>query len=283
MKCIDEQQKILKGYEMLKSFESKYMIKIDDIDNKVLDFVINSTKIFDDSHDFRHALIVADNALSMYVNFINNDGNDGDYNGFNKIDIGYDNNVSKWILYLSLFHDVCDYKYSDSIPREQLTEFINTTLGEKYNGLDDLIDIVSYSKQISIENQIAKKLELDIKQKFILDIVRSADRKESIGEIGILRLELYSKHKRNMTKQYDIDMELIHYSFEKLLRLIPYGYINNLFIDDEIIRRHNYIVSYVKNRIAYYKSIDINIIKKINDYRKSFMDFYDKSLLSNIY
>jgi uncharacterized protein len=129
------------------------ILLLDKLDSMVLEFVIDATKIFDDSHNWQHAVNVAKNALLI--------------------------RDSKATLYLALLHDVCDHKYSNAIARSVLSDFIKTTLPD-YQEIDDLIDKVSFSYN---------KLHLDEPSNADLDAVRDADRLEALGTFGIRRCE----------------------------------------------------------------------------------------------
>lgn len=185
---------------------------LDDEGLMVLNFVKESTKNFDESHDWKHALNVA----KLSIKFLN----------------------KKDVLYLALLHDVCDHKYPESIPRQELTNFINNKLS-KYKYIDNLIDKVSFTyHKKNKEEKIPK----------ILEVVRDVDRGyEALGKKGIERLELYSK-RINRGKE-----DSIKHCFDKLLIMIPERYIIN--INKEIINNHNIIVDYV-NDYYKYKKID---------------------------
>lgn len=278
-----------RGFDTLKQFEHDYNCPIGELETKVLQFVVESTKIFDDSHDYRHALIVANNALLMYKKFKDNNGDNGEYNGLNKLCIAYnDVNISKYILYLALLHDVCDHKYSESISRDKLTEFVRDNItGNFYAHLNDLIDMVSYSRQLMMEqglndSELEKLEKYHIIDKFVLDIVRSADRQEAIGEIGVERVRLFSINKRKSKTKMEIDIEIVYHGFEKLLRLVPENYINKIFHTDEIIRRHNYCIDYIKKIIQDYSLIGKNILVETGKVKPDFGKYYDIALLNKL-
>lgn len=180
---------------MLKFVDDKTLI--------VLNFVKEATKHFDESHDWKHAVVVANLATKI----------------LNRKDV----------LYLGLLHDVCDHKYPESIPREALSDFIENNLKE-YSYIDELIDKVSFTYHKNHKQEPVPK---------ILEVVRDADRYFSLGEVGIKRLELYSE-RINREKE-----EAIQHCYDKLLRLIPEGYIIN--VDEKYIKAHNLIVDYVNN------------------------------------
>lgn len=172
---------------------------------KVINFVKENTKQFDASHDLQHALKVAKNTIKI----------------LNRKDV----------LYLALLHDVCDHKYPESMLRKDLSEWINSNL-EEYKYIDNLIDKVSFSyQQKNMNEKINPELQL------ILDVVRDADRLESLGHVGVERLELYSK-RINRSQE-----DCIQYCFDKLLRLVPEKYIK--IVTPEVIDAHNVIVDYV--------------------------------------
>ena len=100
------------------------VLVLDADDVKVLEFVMNSTKVFDESHDWRHAVAVAVNACTILN--------------------------TKEVLYLALLHDVCDHKYPAAMPRAELSAWVAEAL-PLFPALDALIDMVSFSKQKATE------------------------------------------------------------------------------------------------------------------------------------
>ena len=200
------------------------ILLLDNRDKIVLDFVKNHTKIFDDSHDWHHAISVAKIATKMLNN--------------------------KYVLYLALLHDVCDHKYPDSISRDHLSSWINKNLQE-YKIIDSMIDYISFSKQInSINNndqcypaRICTPLQSNDYDK-IIQAVRDADRLEAIGEIGLYRCEQYTKKINGK-----IPEDVIIHCYEKLLRLVPEKFIISDKIMKEAIKRHNIIVKYVRENL----------------------------------
>lgn len=188
----------------LNSLSTHGVLLLDHQDQQVLDFVINYTKdVFDESHDWRHAVRVAYTATKILNN--------------------------KYVLYLALLHDVCDHKYPEAIPREALSRYINDKLSE-YKLIDDMIDKVSFSKQKTHD-----------KVNPVLEAVRDADRLEAIGEIGVIRCIQYGERIGG-----EIPHDVIRHCYDKLLRLVPEGYIISNVIKDEKIKGHNEIVDYVR-------------------------------------
>lgn len=168
----------------------------------VFDFVKKNTTMFDDSHNWMHALCVAKNSTRILN--------------------------TRDTLYLALLHDVCDHKYSNTLPREKLSSWIHENISRNIScDIDAMIDMVSFSKQTSME-----------KVHPVLEAVRDGDRMEAIGEIGLERCKMFSSLIGNKVPE-----NVVKHSYEKLLRLVPEGYIVNR--NEEIIRRHNVIVSYV--------------------------------------
>lgn len=193
------------------------MLKLCKQGEKVLHFVKQNTKNFDYSHDWKHSYRVAQRAVQIQDALRESGESTND------------------VIFLSLLHDVCDHKYkNDSIPRKDLTLWIEKNLSE-YKYIDKLIDKVSFSYQLKNPNEKVPK---------ILEIVRDADRFDSLGQIGIIRLETYSK-KIGRGRE-----DAIKHCFDKILKLVPERYIVNL--DEETIHKHNIIVDYV-NRNGNYK------------------------------
>jgi len=210
--------------------DNEGVLLLDDLDKKVLDFVIENTKIFDESHDYHHALKVAYNSTRILNN--------------------------KFVLYLALLHDVCDHKYdcfrgeasktsveiispiaklnfnTESIKRETLSKYIHLELPE-YAIIDGYIDEVSYSKQKNFDRVDP-----------ILASVRDGDRIEALGETGIFRCETFTRMRGGF-----VPKDVVIHCFEKLLRLVPEGYIATRMGKNLAIPLHNIIVDYVNKYI----------------------------------
>jgi Predicted HD superfamily hydrolase len=178
------------------------VLLLDENDKLVLDFVKENTKIFDNSHDWHHALKVAYNSTKILNN--------------------------KYVLYLALLHDVCDHKYTNSIPRTKLKQWIYDNLND-YKIIDEMIDLVSFSKQKS-----HKKVDP------ILEAVRDGDRIEAIGKIGIERCEEFVK-----SKDGKIPEDVIIHCYDKLLKIVPEKYIVSPIGLKIAKDQHNYVVQYV--------------------------------------
>jgi uncharacterized protein len=178
------------------------ILLFDELDTRVLEFVKKETQIFDESHNWKHALCVARNATRILNN--------------------------KHVLYLALLHDVCDHKYPNSIPRKELSHFIQVNI-PKYKEIDELIELISFSKQ--------KKDDISNP---ILDAVRDGDRLEAIGEIGIKRCKHFT-----LSRGGKVPEDVIIHCYEKLLRILPERYIVTHIGRDLAIPKHNTIVKYV--------------------------------------
>ena len=191
------------------------VLLIDSDDAKVLEFVKSNTKIFDESHDWTHAVAVAYNSTKILNN--------------------------KHVLYLSLVHDVCDHKYPNSIKREVLSDFINKNIPE-YNTIDCMIENISFSKQ-------AKNKDFS-EQDPVLSAVRDGDRLEAIGLIGISRCETFVKSIGGKVPQ-----DVIIHCFDKLLRILPEGYISTEIGKTLAKKHHNEIVNYVNKYVNLYPEL----------------------------
>lgn len=197
------------------------VLLLDRDDTSVLNFVKENTKIFDESHNWQHAIKVAYNSTKILN--------------------------TKFVLYLALLHDVCDHKYENAMPRKLLSEYIMNNLRcienlEDYKEIDNLIDKISFIKQKgikSVENE--EKKENKEKREEELIAVRDGDRLEAIGEVGIIRCEQFVKLKNGK-----IPEDVVQHCYDKLLRLVPEGYIKSEIGRIEAIKRHNIIVDYVK-------------------------------------
>jgi len=153
-------------------------------------------------HNHEHALQVARNSIKISDN--------------------------KYILYLAFLHVVCDHKYSNSIPRIYLANFIDGIIPD-YKIIDDLIERVSFSEQQKedIHNDV-------------LNAVRDGDRIEALGNIGIKRCEQITKIRNGK-----IPEDVIIHCFDKLSRLLPENYIITPIGRSMAVDKHNIIVKYV--------------------------------------
>lgn len=173
------------------------------VDNKLLQFVKESTKIFDDSHNHIHALKVTDNAHKIMRSIRG-------ARGYNE----------KFLTYITMLHDVCDHKYPESIPKEKLVSFIEYELGtELGQKAIFIIDNSSFSK----ENKGSQADVGDLYRDYLIALT-DADRLEALGKIGIERCEEFTR-----THGGKVPEDVIKHCHEKLLRLLPEGFIKSPF------------------------------------------------------
>lgn len=191
-------------------------------ETQVLDFVKESTKHFDSSHNHEHASKVYASALAIMAS----------------LDPDFDFDL---LMTAALLHDVCDHKYPQSIPRSQLDAFIIERVGPaKAQDVIFIIDNVSFSKEDKVRKGQATPVPVPEHLRLYLDAVRDADRLEAIGEVGIERCIEYSQ-----SIGRKIPEEVVEHCHEKLLRLYE-----EHFIVTELGRKmaeplHQVIVDYV--------------------------------------
>jgi len=198
------------------------IIKTTEVSKEQLDaiytFVKESTKHFDDSHNWIHADKVYKSTMDITK----------------ELKIEYHEDI---LTYSSLLHDVCDHKYKNSISREELIKFINDKLSEdKMTIVMKIIDNVSFSKE-----NAGKREKIDEPYDLYLTILSDADRLEAIGKIGIERCETFTKSRGGK-----IPEDVIVHCHEKLLRLY-----NDKFIKTDYARKlaeplHKEIIDYVE-------------------------------------
>lgn len=165
--------------------------------SNVLKFVIESTQHFDDSHNHVHALRVNYNAHKIMESI------KPDYN-------------KELLMYMAMLHDVCDHKYPESIPREELEKFIESNLGSiQKNIVMRVIDNISFSKEVKgLREEIQKPFDM------YLLAISDADRLEALGKVGIERcIEFTSSHGGIVPD------DVVKHCHEKLLRLLPEQFI----------------------------------------------------------
>lgn len=188
------------------------------VDSDLLNFVIESTKIFDDSHNHVHALAV-NNTAHIIMQSIRKE---------------YD---VKLLTYIAMLHDVCDHKYKNSIPKEKLSEFISTHLSaENGPAIMKIIDNISFSKE-------DKGLIEPIQEQYVdyLIAVSDADRLEALGKVGLERCIEFTKAINGVVPD-----DVIRHCHEKLLRLLPENFIKTELGKSMAVPLHDYIANYVK-------------------------------------
>lgn len=182
-----------------------------DLLEKLIEFAKESTKAFDDSHNWIHALEVTRNALKITKEIVSTP----------RINIVQ-------VLVLAMLHDVCDHKYKElSITKDQLIQFIDT-LTQTYPIINSsramkIIDSISYSKQVkktTFENELTSE-ELEV-----LHILRDADRIEAIGARGIERCYQFTQQANPGLDEAAVKADVIQHCHEKLLRLYPENFIS---------------------------------------------------------
>jgi hypothetical protein len=201
------------------------LIKLIDLSNKLEIFVVNSTKIFEDSHNHIHMKKVVANSFEII---------DNDKELREKIYSNY--LIVRLVMIVGWLHDVRDHKYPNSITQEELENFIKTIDLDNFEIINKLIQNISWSKEAKGQRE-----KFEEPYQTILDIVSDADRLEALGINGIKRCETFTKERGGLVPQ-DV---LIHCN-EKLLRILPDGFIKTSYGKKLAQPLHQEIVDYVK-------------------------------------
>lgn len=231
---VDDQ--IFKNNDYYSTIRSKLLRKVDKYLNEyyfdvVLDFIKKNTLHFDESHNYKHALLVYNNAKKIM-------------DSFNR---PYDADI---LIFAALLHDVCDHKYYNSISSNELHSFIYHHIPNKADIIIKIIDNVSYSKEVSDKKEV---LEYPYDQ--LLDAISDADKIEALGKTGIKRCKIFTKMKGGR-----IPEDVIVHCREKLLRLYPENFIKTKLGREIALPLHNYVVDYVaKHSQSQNNSIDLSI------------------------
>jgi uncharacterized protein len=197
--------------------------------SKILeDFVKESTKTFDDSHNHEHMLKVLTNSFEIIVN---------DPSIISKVKKFPD--IPRLTTIVAWLHDVRDHKYPDSIGQEELESFIKSVEPNPVNfaNICKIINNISWSKE-------AKGLRDTFEEPYqtVLDIVSDADRLEALGKIGIERCETFTREHGGI-----VPKDVIKHCHEKLLRILPEGFIKTTHGIKLAQPLHDEIVEYVQS------------------------------------
>jgi HD superfamily phosphodiesterase len=181
-------------------------------------FLRESTRSFDSSHNWEHGETVRNLAVEIA------NGNGIEY---------YEEDVLETA---ALLHDVRDHKYPDSITQEELQSFLTELIGsERSERVLRIIANISYSKQV------AGLLEsLPAPDSIYRDTISDADKLEALGEIGIERCETLTRERGG-----SVPADVVKHCHEKLLRLLPDGYIVTPHGRGLAEPRHSVIQQYV--------------------------------------
>lgn len=186
---------------------------------KLIEFVKINTSTYDESHDFNHALSVFENCKKIIELE-------------SEILFEIDWNL---IAYTALLHDVCDHKYVSCITKEDLFKFVEENLGsDKATQVLSIIDNISYSKEAK-----GKLVKLEEPYETYRNIISDADKIEALGEVGLKRcIQFSNAHNGNV----------VEHCHEKLLRLLPDGFIRTSGGKQLAVAGHEYILNYVDEK-----------------------------------
>ena len=188
-----------------------------EIENYLLNFVIENTKKFDASHNYLHALKVTELSHKIMKSMQNN---------YNK----------KMLTTIAMLHDVCDHKYPNSIIKDELLKFININFTEA-KMIIKIIDNISFSNE---RNGLREKLP-EYYENYLI-AVSDADKLEALGINGIKRCEQFA-----ISHGKKIPEDIINHCNDKLLRLLPEGYIRSKLGKQLAIPLHIEVYHYVHN------------------------------------
>lgn len=202
------------------------LIKLIALSNKLEEFVKISTTIFDDSHNHVHMKKVVSNSFDI----INNDKEIQEK-------ISEYPQIITLVMIVGWLHDVRDHKYPDSIGQEELENFIKTIDHDNLDIICKIITNISWSKE-------AKGLREQFEEPYqtVLDIVSDADRLEALGKIGIERCEIFTREHGGL-----VPTDVITHCHEKLLRILPEGFIKTSYGKKLAEPLHQEIVDYVSS------------------------------------
>jgi uncharacterized protein len=187
------------------------------VDDVLLNFVIENTKHFDESHSHIHALRVTNNA-HIIMRSIKED---------------YDKRL---LSYIAMLHDVVDHKYPESITKDRLSEFIKTNLSTMLEPIVmKIINNVSFSKE---DKGLSEKLPKPYDDYLIA--VCDADRLEALGTVGLDRCIEYTK-----THGGRVPEDVVIHCNEKLLRLLPEFFIKTNLAREMAVPLHDEVYKYV--------------------------------------
>jgi uncharacterized protein len=142
--------------------------------------------------------------------------------------------ISRYVIIVAWLHDVRDHKYPESISQEDLDKFIRTIEPDEkmFYFINKVIRNISWSKEANGQRENYDKTfdeKLNIIYQIVLNIVGDADRLEALGKIGIERCETFTRKILPNASEENIIKNVITHCFDKLLRILPEGYIKTSY------------------------------------------------------
>ena len=203
---------------------SLHLIELINLSNKLEDFVIKSTKIFDDSHNHVHMKKVVTNSFEI----IDNDKE------IRKKILEYPQ-IIRLVMIVRWLHDVRDHKYSNSITQEELESFIHQVDSDNIDVICKIIANISWSKVARGQRELFEE-----PYQTVLDIVSDADRLEALGKNGIERCDIFIREHGG-----SVPVDVIIHCHKKLLRILPEGFIKTSYGKKLAQPLHQEIVDYI--------------------------------------
>ena len=102
---------------------------------------------------------------------------------------------------------------------KKLENFISEIDHDNLNIISKIIRNISWSKEAKGQREL-----FDEPYQTVLDIVSDADRLEALGKIGIERCEIFTREHGGLVPQ-----DVITHCHEKLLRILPEGFIKTSY------------------------------------------------------
>lgn len=141
------------------------------------------------------------------------------------------------LMITALLHDGIDHKNPNSPTQEEFENFISSiTDSERTKIILKIINNISYTKEVK------KQLEtLEYPYNIYRDAISDADKIEAIGTVGIKRCIEYTK-----SVDGKVPDDVVKHCHEKLLKLLPGGFIKTEMGKVLAQPHHQVIVDYVK-------------------------------------
>ncbi|KAL0219955.1 hypothetical protein P9112_005608 [Eukaryota sp. TZLM1-RC] len=191
--------------------------------SKIKDFVSLHTSSFDASHNLSHA----ERVFATCLKIIDNTPHLSEYQCL-------------VICITALVHDVVDHKYN-TISNDELFSFIASLYdSELASDILTLIPNISFSKQVNGHRQL-----LSPPLQLCLDIVSDADRIDALGKHGLERCHQYAKHSCPAATDDQLTKMVYDHCREKLLNLLPKGFIVTKKGKDLAQEGHNEVLDFV--------------------------------------
>jgi len=180
---------------------------------------------YDESHNLEHHKCVLANMIGILPS------------------LTLDKKTTYMALVAAFVHDTIDHKYPGAVEK---TEVLRLSLAE-HIGNDETDRVLMWISRMSFSKQTADTTAVSDEDAGVIDALRDADRIEALGNVGLARCRAYTQSRNPDASTAEIEALVVKHCHEKLLRLLPEGFIVTSAGKALAKEGHDIIVEFVRD------------------------------------